>query len=384
VQIGRNREARRAYGFDDIALAPGVVTVDPEDTDVRLTISDLTLETPVLAAAMDGAVNVPVMAELSQLGGLGVMNGEGLQTRYEHPEEAIARIIEAPTEGVVPLIQRVYTPPIQPSLLAQRIHEAKAIGAKVAISLTPARALRLAPAALEAGVDVLVIQSTVTTVRHRSRRYEPFPLAEFCRSSPVPVIVGNCVTYEAAFELMEAQVSAVLVGVGPGHHCTTRRVLGLGVPQATAIADVAAARDDYLSQTGRRVAVIADGGMRTGGDVAKAIACGADGVMLGTSLAAATESPGQGFIWGMATPDPGLPRGTRIKVGHLGTLREILLGPATKDDGTLNLIGALRTAMGACGADTIQDMQKAEIVIAPAIQTEAKRLQVEQKVGMGK
>lgn len=384
MQIGKNREARRAYGFDDIALAPGVVTVDPEETDVRLTIGDLVLETPVLAAAMDGAVNVPVMAELSRLGALAVMNGEGLQSRYANPDEAIARIVESPTEGVVPLIQQVYTQPIQPALLAQRIREAKAAGAKAAVSLTPARASQLAPIALEAGVDVLVIQSTVTTVRHVSSRYEPFPLAEFCRKSPVPVIVGNCVTYEAALELMEANVSAVLVGLGPGHHCTTRRVLGLGVPQATAIADVAAARDDYLTKTGKRVAVIADGGMRTGGDVAKAIACGADGVMLGTCLAAATESPGQGFIWGMATPDPGLPRGTRIKVGHLGTLKEILWGPATKDDGTLNLIGALRNAMGACGAATIQDMHKAEIVIAPAIQTEAKRLQVEQRVGMGK
>lgn len=381
--IGRNREARRAYGFDEIALVPGAVTVDPVDVDVSTRIGNLEFSAPILASAMDGAVNVDLAVELSRLGGLAVLNLDGLQTRYEHPEEAIQRIIEAPAAEAVATIQRVYSRPVMPDLAAERVATAKHLGARIAVSVTPASARKLATVAVEAGADALVLQSTVTTAKHLSSRYESFSIRELCESIPVPVIVGNCVTYEAGLALMKEGVEGLLVGVGPGAACTTRRVLGLGVPQVTAIADVAAAREDFLRESGKRVSVIADGGMRTGGDIAKAIASGADGIMIGSPIAAAAEAPGKGHHWGMATSDSSLPRGTLIKVGTIGTLEQILFGPAAKDDGTLNLLGALRNAMGCCGARDIMEMQRCEIVIAPALPTEGKKQQTEQKVGMG-
>lgn len=382
--IGRGREARRAYGFDEIALAPGSVTIDPVDVDVSLRIGTLDLPLPIIASAMDGVVDVKLAAEMSRLGGLAVMNLDGLQTRYANPSEAINEIVTANVEDVVSTIQRLYKEPIKDGLVGKRIEEVKQAGGRMGVSVTPASAGRLAPIAIEAGADVLVLQATVTTAKHISSRYGSFSIGELCNSSGIPVVVGNCVTYEAAAALILEGIDGILVGVGPGAACTTRRVLGLGVPQVTAIADVAAARDESAKQTGRRIAVIADGGMRTGGDVAKAIASGADGIMIGSPIAGAAEAPGRGNHWGMATSDSGLPRGTRIKVGTLGSLEQILLGPASKDDGTHNLIGALRTAMGCCGARNLLEMQQCEIVIAPALPTEGKKQQGEQKVGMGK
>ena len=381
--IGRNREAKRAYGFDEIALVPGSISIDPVDVDVSLRIGDVGLNIPVLASAMDGAVGPRLSVELSRLGGLAVLNLDGLQTRYARPEEAILRIVEANLDEVIPTIQAVYREPIKPELVAERIESVKRSGAKMGVSVTPASAATFVPIAIEAGVDVIVLQATVTTAKHVSSRHESFSIAGLCRSTPVPVIVGNCVTYEGAIALMREGANGVLVGVGPGAACTTRRVLGIGVPQVTAIADVAAARDEHERQSGERVTVIADGGMRTGGDIAKAVASGADGVMIGSPIAAATEAPGKGHHWGMATSDSGLPRGTRIHVGHVGSLEQILLGPATKDDGTLNLVGALRNAMGVCGACNISAMHQCEIVVAPALPTEGKEHQNEQKVGMG-
>ncbi len=382
--IGRGREARRAYGFDEVALAPGSVTIDPVDVDVSLRIGTLELSLPILASAMDGVVDVKLAAEMSRLGGLAVMNLDGLQTRYANPSDAINEIVAANVDGVVSTIQKLYKEPVKDELVGTRIEEVKQTGGRIGVSVTPASAGRLAPIAIESGADVLVLQATVTTAKHVSSRYGSFSIRELCDSSSIPVVVGNCVTYEAAAALILEGIDGILVGVGPGAACTTRRVLGLGVPQVTAIADVAAARDESAKQTGRRVAVLADGGMRTGGDVAKAIASGADGIMIGSPIAGAAEAPGRGHHWGMATSDGGLPRGTRIKVGTLGSLEQILLGPATKDDGTLNLIGALRTAMGCCGARSILEMQQCEIVIAPALPTEGKKQQGEQKVGMGK
>ncbi len=384
IEIGIGRKARRAYGLDEIALVPAPVAVDPEDVDVRLTIGNLTLSIPVLASAMDAAVDTKVAIEMSRLGGLAVLNLEGLHVRYEEPEKAIERIVSAPKEEAVRILQEVYREPIKVELIRERVREVKRAGARLGVAATPARALELLPIALEEGADVAVIQSTVTTVRFVSTTKPALPWERIRKEITVPLIVGNCVTYEGALELMEVGADAVLVGVGPGAACTTRQVVGVGVPQATAIADVAAAREEFHRRTGKYVAVIADGGMRTGADICKAIACGADGVMIGSPIASAVEAPGRGYHWGMATPHPGLPRGTRIFVGQVAPLAVILLGPAQKDDGTLNLIGALRNGMGMCGARTIREMQKCQIVIAPTIGTEGKRLQREQGVGQGR
>lgn len=381
--IGGKREARRAYGLDELALAPGRIAVDPDDTDVSLPIGSLKLDIPILASAMDGAVDVALACEMSRLGGLAVLNGEGLQTRYENPAEQITRIIEAPADGVVPLIQSVYREPVREDLIAQRVREIKAQGARAVLSFTPL-GIKYATVAIEAGADGIVIQSSATTAQFKSSKGSDFDLAEICGKSPVPVIIGNCCNYEGTLSLMEAGAAAVLVGVGPGAACTTRRVLGLGVPQGTAIADAASARDDYHEKTGRYVPVIADGGLRNGGDVCKAIACGADGVMMGQPIAGCLEAPGKGYHWGMATSSAGLPRGTRIKVGQSNHLEKILLGPATRDDGTMNFVGALRLGMGSCGVLTIREMQHAELLIAPALQTEGKRQQFDQHVGQGK
>ncbi|MCS7254709.1 MAG: GuaB3 family IMP dehydrogenase-related protein [Armatimonadota bacterium] len=378
VSIGRNRTAYIAYGFDDIALVPAAETIDPDDVDVRLRIGNVELEIPILASAMDAAVDVRLAILMSQLGGLAVLNLEGLQTRYESPEEVIERIVEAPQEEVVKVLQEVYREPIKEELVYERVRAIKAAGAKVGVASTPLQAQRLLPVAVNAGADVAVIQSTVTTVRFVSTRRQPLDWKAIRETIDTPLIVGNCVTYEAAIELMRAGADGVLVGVGPGAACTTRQVIGVGVPQVTAIADVAAAREDFLERTGRYVIVIADGGMRTGGDIAKAIAAGADGVMIGSPIASADEAPGKGYHWGMAAPHPGLPRGTRVKITYRAPLETILHGPARTDDGTQNLVGALKLSMATCGARNIREMQKVQIVVAPAIQSEGKLLQRQQ------
>jgi len=380
--IGGKREARRTYGLDELALASGIVTIDPDDTDITLNIGSLKLEIPFLASAMDGAVDPRLAIEMSRLGGIGVMNGEGLQTRYENPADLIGEIVREPVETVVPLIQKLYRSPVREELVAQRVKEIKEAGGRAVLSFTPLSA-RLAMVAIEAGADAIVIQSTVTTLEYRSSKGSSVDLPRFCAEASVPVIIGNSVTYDGTLALMEAGASAVLVGVGPGAACTTRRVLGLGVPQGTAVADAASARDDYQAKSGRYVPIIADGGLRTGGDVCKAIACGADGVMMGQPIAGSFEAPGGGYHWGMATSSIGLPRGTRIKVGQTASLEQVLFGPATKDDGTLNFVGALRLGMGTCGAATIKEMQQVDLLVAPALQSEGKRHQSDQHVGMG-
>lgn len=382
--IGRHRTARTAYGFDDIALAPGTSTVDPEDVDLSWRVGDLTFPLPFLGAAMDSVVDVRTAVLLGELGAAGVLNLEGLQTRYPDPEVALEAIASAPPEEAVMRLQEVYRPPVREELVAERVAAIKAAGVPCLVSVTPAQAERLARPAVEAGADAVLVQSTVVTERHRSRRGASLSLRDLTRRLEVPVLVGNCVTYDAALQLLAAGVAAVFVGVGPGAACTSRRVLGVGVPQATAIADVAAARDEYRRRTGVYVPVVADGGIAVGGEVAKAIACGADAVMLGSALARAEEAPGRGFHWGMATPHAALPRGTRIRVGTSGTLRQILLGPAVVDDGSQNLAGALRTALGMCGATTLAEMHEVEIVLAPALATEGKGLQFAQRVGQGR
>lgn len=382
--LGRNRKARVAFGFDDVSLVPGNFTVDPKDVDITTSIESITLQIPILGAAMDGVVDPRMAVELGRMGALGVLNLEGLFTRYEDPYAVIEEIIAQPGGQVASLLQRIYQEPIKEKLVERCIETIKSQRVPVAASVTPLRAETIGRRAIQAGLDILVIQSTVTTLRYFSSSLQALNLEKFCREVPVPVIVGNCATYEVALELMQAGTSGVLVGVGPGAACTTRAVLGIGVPQVTATVDVAAARDEYFKSTGRYVVVITDGGMRVGGDIAKAVASGADAVMLGSPLASAREAPGRGHHWGMATPDPALPRGTLIKVNVKGSLKEILFGPSTVTDGTMNLIGALRVAMGALGARNIREMQKVEIVVAPSIWTEGKHLQREQGVGMGR
>lgn len=373
---GSSRVLRYAYGFDEIAIAPGDVTLNPDQTDVSFQIEEFSFAIPVLASAMDGVVDVPFAIELSRLGGLAVLNLEGIQTRYENPDEVLEEIAAAPDEEVTELLQRRYSEPIKENLVGKRVKAIKEGGAICAVAVTPANTKRLAPLAAEAGMDILVVQSTVTTARHISKSYRGLRFSELREWIKVPILVGNCATYTAAKELMETGISGVLVGVGPGAACTTREVIGVGVPQVTATMDCAAARDDYFRETGRYVPIITDGGMRSGGDICKAIACGADAVMLGSLLAQAKEAPGRGYHWGMSTPHASLPRGTRVKVGITGTLEQILFGPSRVTDGTQNLIGALRTSMGICGARTIKEMHEVEVVVAPSIKTEGKQLQL--------
>ena len=376
------KEPRRTYGFDEIAIAPGDVTINPELACLDFSLRGFTFKAPVLAAAMDAVVSPRFAGAMHSAGGLAVLNLEGLYSRYEDPDAVLEEIASAPQSEVTPLLQKVYATPLNERLVCQRVEETKATGAVCAVSITPQNTKRLAPQAVEAGADIIVVQSTVTTARHLSRSYRGLIFSELMdqlretAGREVPVIVGNCATYGAALEIMETGVDGILVGVGPGAACTTREVVGVGVPQVTATLDCAAAREEYYRRTGRYVAVVTDGGMRTGGDVCKAFACGADAVMLGTPLAQTVEAPGKGYNWGMATPHPALPRGTRIKVGVKGTLQEVLYGPARVTDGTQNLLGALRVGMGMLGAFTIRDMHKAEIVIAPAIKTEGKLYQM--------
>jgi len=382
--IGRNRKARVCYGFDEIALVPGDVTINPAEVDASWQIGAHKFSVPILASAMDGVVDVKFAIEMGKLGGLAVLNLEGVQTRYKNPEEVIDRVVKADKKEVTHLLQQIYREDIQKNLIAARVRQIKDAGVPCAVSSIPQRAEEFGAIAQEAGADIFVVQSTVSTVRHVSSKYETLDLAAFCKQMKIPVIIGNCVTYNVAVELMECGPAAVLVGVGPGAACTTRGVLGLGVPQVTATADCAAARDYYFKQSGRYVSIITDGGMSKGGDVCKAFACGADAVMIGSAFARTHEAPGKGFHWGMATPHANLPRGTRIEVKTTGSLKQILFGPADLDDGSQNLVGAVQTCMGNVGAQTIREFQETEIIIAPSIKTEGKLFQTSQGVGMGK
>jgi IMP dehydrogenase len=383
VEIGRGKKGRRAYGFDDIAIVPSRRTRDPDDVDITWTLGPYRFELPLLASAMDGVVSPQTAAKIGDLGGLGVLNLEGIWSRYEDADEQLERIAKAPPELATQTMQEIYEQPVDADLLAQRVEEIKAAGAVAAGSLTPQRVTQYYETALEAGLDILVIQGTVISAEHVSSKTEPLNLKEFIAEVPVPCIVGGCASYATGLHLMRTGAVGVLCGVGPGAACTTRGVLGLGVPQATAIADVAAARSQHMLETGEYCNVIADGGMRTGGDLSKAITCGADAVMIGSPLARAKEAPGRGYHWGMATFHPSLPRGTRVATVQDGTLEEILLGPAHENDGTFNLIGALRTSMATCGYEDIRDFQRAEVMVAPSLQTEGKALQRQQSVGMG-
>jgi IMP dehydrogenase len=385
IQLGRGKTARRAYGIDEIALVPGNRTLDPSLADTKLRIGNIELEIPIIASAMDGVIDVGMAVRLSQLGALGVLNLEGIQTRYANPEPILDRIASVGKHEFVSLMQELYAEPIKPELIEQRIQEIKQQGGIAAVSSTPVNAGKYGAVVAKAGADIFFVQATVVSTAHLSpESIVPLDLAEFCRSMPIPVALGNCVTYEVTLNLLKAGAAAVLVGIGPGAACTSRGVLGVGVPQATAIADCAAARDDYYKETGNYIPIIADGGLITGGDICKCIACGADGVMIGSPFARAAEAPGRGFHWGMATPSPVLPRGTRISVGTTGSLEQILVGPAGLDDGTHNLLGALKTSMGTLGAKNIKEMQQVEVVIAPSLLTEGKVYQKAQQLGMGK
>jgi IMP dehydrogenase len=383
LEIGIGRRARRAYGFDEVALVPGRITINPDEVDISFRLGDLRLELPIWGSAMDGVVDVEFAIAMGRLGGIAVLNLDGVQTKYDDPAPVIRRIAEASRAEVNGLLQEVYREPVKARLVEERIRAIKAAGVPCAVSSIPARAAERAEVVESAGADVLLIQGTVLTARHISRSYTQLSFADLTRQLRIPVVVGNAVHYGTALELMDEGIAGILVGVGPGAACTTRGVLGVGVPQVTATADVAAAREEYLRRSGRRVAVITDGGMRIGADVCKAFACGADAVMIGSPLAGSAESASRGFNWGMATPDPNLPRGTRIEVGVKASLAQILRGPATVDDGTQNFAGALRSALGVCGAGDIEEFQKVELVIAPAIVSEGKLQQRSQHVGMG-
>jgi len=383
IDIGRGKKARQAYGFDDIAIVPSRRTRDPQDVDIGWKLGPHLLELPLLGSAMDGVVSPATAIKLGQLGGLGVLNLEGIFTRYQNAEAQLERIAKLAKDKATAGMQEIYSQPVEPRLIAQRIEEIKSRGVLAVGSLTPQRVREHYEIALAAGLDILVIQGTVVSAEHVSSNGQALNLKEFISSLPIPVIVGGCASYQTALHLMRTGAAAVLVGVGPGAACTTRGVLGVGVPQATAISDASAARVQHLLESGQYVNVIADGGMRTGGDIAKAIACGADAVMIGSPLARAKEAPGRGHHWGMATFHPTLPRGARVETQQVATLEEIVIGPARENDGTLNLMGALRTAMATCGYESIHDFQKAEIMLAPAITTEGKVLQQSQRVGMG-
>ena len=385
IQIGRGKTARRAYGIDEIALVPGPRTLDPSLADTRWSVGGIEREIPIIASAMDSVIDVSMAVQLSQLGAMGVLNLEGIQTRYTEPSSILKRISSVGKSEFVTLMQELYAEPIKPELITQRIREIKDQGGIAAVSLTPAGASQYGEVVAAASPDLCFVQATVVSTAHLSpQSVNPLDLAQFCQEMPLPVVLGNCVTYEVALELMKVGAAGVLVGIGPGAACTSRGVLGVGVPQVTAVADCAAARDDYYQETGNYVPVIADGGLITGGDICKCIACGADGVMIGSPFARAKEAPGQGFHWGMATPSPVLPRGTRIQVGNTGTLKQILTGPAQLDDGTHNLLGALKTSMGTLGAKNLKEMQQVEVVIAPSLLTEGKVYQKAQQLGMGK
>jgi len=374
------KEIERAYGFDEVSLVPGDVTINPDQTDIAFAIRDYTLSIPILASAMDAIVDPSFAIKFGKLGGLAVLNVEGLQTRYKNPDEVLNKIAQTPEKEVTSLLQKIYCEPIKEKLVSLRIDAIKRAGALCAVSVTPTNTKRFAPIAKDAGMDILVVQSTVTTARHISKSYRGLILPELCQQISSPVIVGNCCSYSAAMELMRTGVDGILVGVGPGAACTTREVIGVGVPQITATLECATAREAYLKESGKYVAVITDGGIRTGGDLCKALAAGADAVMIGSPLAQAAEAPGKGYHWGMSHSHPALPRGTRIRVGTTGSLEQILFGPTSVTNGTQNLVGALRTGMGVCSARTIKEMHKVKMVIAPSIKTEGKYFQATQNI----
>ncbi len=382
--IGINRRARRCYGFDEVALVPGDKTVNPNEVDVSWTIGKMKFDIPILAASMDGVVNVKFAIEMGKLGGIAVLNLDGIQTRYENPDEILDQIAEATPDEATKLIQALYTKPVKEALIAKRIEEIKKHKVPAIVSCIPQNAKKFGEIAIDAGCDMFVVQSTVATVRHVATEYKALDIEKFCKESKVPVIVGNTVSYDVSLELMEAGVSAILVGIGPGAACTSRGVLGIGVPQITATVDCAAARDYYFKRKGKYVPIITDGGMRIGGEICKAVAAGGDACMVGSAFAKAFEAPGRGYHWGMATSNANLPRGTRVKVGQAGTLKDILLGPAKVDDGSQNLVGALKTSMGSLGAANIKEMHDVEIIIAHSFQSEGKVFQMSQKIGMGK
>ena len=385
IQLGRSKVVRRAYGIDEIALVPGIRTIDPEATSTNWTIGGFEREIPIIASAMDGVVNVEMAVSLSKLGALGVLNLEGVQTRYADPKPLLEQIASVEKDSFVPLMQKIYSQPIKEELIVKRIKEIKNQGGIAAVSGTPVAAMRFKKTISEAGVDLFFVQATVVSTEHiGSEGKESLDLHELCKGIGIPVAIGNCVTYEVALNLMKAGAAAVMVGIGPGAACTSRGVLGVGIPQATAVAECSAARNDFEKETGKYIPIIADGGIVTGGDICKCIACGADSVMIGSPIARSKEAPGKGFHWSMATPSPVLPRGTRIKVGTTGSLQSILCGPAILDDGTHNLLGALKTSMGTLGATNIKEMQKVDVVVAPSLLTEGKVYQKAQQLGMGK
>jgi IMP dehydrogenase len=383
IEIGRGKKGRRAYGFDDIAIVPSRRTRDPDDIDITWTLGPYRFDLPLVASAMDGVVSPETAGIIGKLGGLAVLNLEGIWSRYEDADTKLEEIAGAPTEVATRIMQEIYAEPVKPELIAKRVEEIKAHGVVAAGSLTPQKVADWHEVAIEAGLDILVVQGTVISAEHVSTQSEPLNLKEFITEVGVPCVVGGCASYNTGLHLMRTGAVGVLVGVGPGAACTTRGVLGLGVPQATAIADVAAARSQHMMETGQYCNVIADGGMRTGGDVSKAIAVGADAVMVGSPLARGKEAPGRGYHWGMATFHPSLPRGARVATRQDGTIEQILLGPAQENDGTFNLMGALRTSMATCGYADIPEFHRAEVMVAPALQSEGKQLQHEQSVGMG-
>jgi len=380
MQYPKFKEMERAYGFDEVALVPGDVTVNPDQTDVGFEIGPHKFQIPILASAMDAVVSPSSAIEYGRLGGLAVMNLDGVQTRYEDPDAVLQQLAETPQAEVTALLQKLYAAPVKENLVAERVAAIKKGGVVCAVSTTPANTTRLAPIAKEAGMDILVVQSTVTTAAHISKSAKGLVLPELKKQMQLPVVVGNCCSYNATLELMKTGVDAVLVGVGPGAACTSREVLGIGVPQVSATLECAAAREAYLKETGKYVSIITDGGFRVGSDVCKAFAAGADAVMIGSPLAQAKGAPGRGYHWGMANPHPALPRGTRVKVGTIATLEQILFGPTSVTDGTQNFIGALRTSMGMCGARNIREMQHTRMIIAPSIKTEGKYLQMTQRL----
>ena len=385
IEIGLNKKVRRAYGIDEIALVPGTRTLDYDLTNPSWSIGNVKREIPIIASAMDSVVDVDTAVELSQLGALGVLNMEGIQTRYENPKEILSQISSVGKSEFVPLMQKIYSEPIKEDLIIKRINEIKEKGGIAALSGTPQAAIKFKETLVKSKIDLFFLQGTVVSTEHLGMEgKETLNIKSLCKSLKIPVVAGNCVTYEVADLLMKAGVAGRMVGIGPGAACTSRGVLGIGIPQATAISDCSSARDDYFEETGRYVPIIADGGIITGGDICKCLACGADAVMIGSPIAKSSSAPGNGFHWGMATPSPILPRGTRIEVGSTGSLERIIKGPALLDDGTHNLIGAIRTSMSTLGAKNIKEMQKVEIVIAPSLLTEGKVYQKAQRLGMGK
>ena len=374
--MAKLRELRRTYGFDEVAISPGTITVNPEMVETGFSVGEVTISTPILGSAMDAVATPAFAGEMHKQGALSVMNLEGVQTRYEDPQNAIDEIASTPREEVTTVMQRIYSTPINENLVGKRVEEIKKTGSHCAVSITPAMTKKLGPIAVEAGADMLVVQSTVTTARHSSKSVKGLQFPELLEMVNVPVIVGNCVGYEVAMEIMETGIHGILVGVGPGAACTTREVTGVGIPQVTATMVCSQARDDYFEKTGKYIPVITDGGIRTGGELCKAIASGADAVMIGTPLAQSTEAPAKGFNWGMASPHPALPRGTRVEVGTKGTLQQLFFGPSSVSDGTQNLVGALKACMGMVGAMNIKEMHQAEVVVAPSIKTEGKHYQL--------